>query len=95
VSDLRRPLLGVRVVASIGTWSVGWEGDIPADDCVRVGTIRTVAPPHPGPLRIELALAGDGVRARNEYVSDVVEDDVAPGRSRITRSESDGGRIDP
>jgi len=94
VSDLRRPLLGVRVVASIGTWSVGWEGDIPADDCVRVGTIRTVAPPRPGALRIELALAGDGVRARNEYVSEVVEDDVAPGRSRITRSESDGGRID-
>jgi len=93
VSDLRRPLLGVRVVATVGDWSGGWEGDIPADGCVRVGTIETVAPAEPGPVRVHLVLTGDGVRAENEYLSEVVQDPGMPGRNRITRTASDGGRI--
>jgi beta-mannosidase len=43
VSDLRRALEGARVIATLGDETVGWDGDIPADSCVKVGTVRTPA----------------------------------------------------
>ena len=44
VSDLRRPLPGARVVARMGAETWGWDGDLEADSCVRVGRIVTTAP---------------------------------------------------
>lgn len=61
VSDLREPVEGL--VAEVrATWAGGhhiWRftGDIPADECVRVGTIQMVVPDAPGPLELDLRLA--------------------------------------
>ena len=71
VSDLRTPLAGAEVSATVGwvggshTWR--WTGDVPADDCVRVGTISLLVPDVPGPLTI--ALEHDGLV--NTYTSSV------------------------
>lgn len=67
VSDRRRAVEAVTVTARLA-WAgdehrMSWEGDVPADACVRVGTIQAVVPPAPGPLTVELDLAGDDVRA--------------------------------
>jgi len=76
VSDLRHPVGRVRVVATLtwegGSRTWGWEGDVPADACVRVGTVRADAPPVTGPVRLELTLSGDGVAATSGYDTEVV-----------------------
>jgi beta-mannosidase len=74
VSDLRRPLPGARVTARLGTAPFTWEGDVPADACVRVGTVRAALPEAPGPVCLALALEADGgsVTARNTYATEVV-----------------------
>jgi beta-mannosidase len=63
VSDLRRALPAASVTATLGAQRWAWQGDIPADACVRVGTITGVA--ERGTLVLTL-VAGD-VRARAEY----------------------------
>jgi beta-mannosidase len=74
VSDLRRPLPGARVVARLGEERFGWEGLVPADACVRVGTVRAALPAKPGPVRLLLSLTADNgaLTARNEYCIAVV-----------------------
>jgi beta-mannosidase len=37
-----------------------WRGDVPADDCTRIGTVSFVVPDAPGSLALELALAPAG-----------------------------------
>lgn len=69
VSDLRVPIEGARVQARVGAHRQEWEGDIPADDCVLVGTVDTVAPDGPGRLVLELDLEGPGIKAANRYES--------------------------
>ena len=64
VSDLRSALEEVLVTATV-RWPGGdhawtWEGTVPPDSVVRVGTISIVVPDAPGALAIELALAGPG-----------------------------------
>ena len=81
VSDLRKALDAARVVATVGTHRFGWEGDVPADSCVKVGTLEATLPSTPGDLRLELALTAAGVCARNLY-------DL-----RITSSPPGGGTI--
>jgi beta-mannosidase len=76
VSDLRVPVHAARVTAHL-TWEGGsqewrWEGDIPADECVRVGIVRAVVPGAPGPLTLDLELDGGDVKAANRYTADVV-----------------------
>ncbi|TML64174.1 MAG: hypothetical protein E6G17_03430 [Actinobacteria bacterium] len=73
VSDLRVPLADVRVTATL-RWTGGshrwaWEGDVPVDGCVRIGTIQAVAPAAAGPLELELDLVHDDVKATNRYDS--------------------------
>ena len=75
VSDLRRPLEGVRVVARLGAWRVGWDGDIPADSVVKVGTIRTMVPPVPGMVSLVLKLDADGFSTTNVYETLVADDE--------------------
>jgi beta-mannosidase len=60
VSDLRVAVDDARVTARL-EWPGGhhewsWGGDIPADSCVRVGTLQTVVPEADGPLRLDLGL---------------------------------------
>jgi beta-mannosidase len=76
VSDLRAPVTGATVTACLA-WPGGehrwtWQGDVPADACVRVGTIQAVAPDSPGSLTLDLELASDGVKASNSYASSIV-----------------------
>jgi beta-mannosidase len=74
VSDLRHPLVGCRVVATV-TWNGGertWTfgGNVGADECVLVGHIATEVPNATGPLTLELALDGP-VHATNAYTAHV------------------------
>jgi beta-mannosidase len=60
VSDKREPIEGARVAAKL-TWPGGdhmwrWTGDVPADACVRVGTIQFVVPDVEGPLGLSLVM---------------------------------------
>src|SRR5262249_22297906 len=70
VSDLRRQLDGC-VITAVLAWRGGertwrWGGDVPADSCVRVGTIELTVPNAPGPLSLHLTLDGP-VHATNAY----------------------------
>ena len=69
VSDLRRDLNGLRCEATL-TWPGGahrwrFEGDVPADSCVRVGTLQLEAPGVEGELTLALSVDGAGVSATN------------------------------
>jgi beta-mannosidase len=74
VSDLHHPLVGCRVVATLGwnggerVWTFG--GNVGADECVLVGHIATEVPDVAGPLTLELALDGP-VHATNAYETHV------------------------
>jgi len=77
VSDLRRPLDGA-VVRALLRWRGGekawrYTGDIPADSCVRIGSLDYVLPPtaRRGPLTLELTLRWDGGQTTNSYLSRV------------------------
>jgi hypothetical protein len=37
------------------------------DSCTRIGAVEMDTPDGPGPLILELALVGDGVRVANRY----------------------------
>jgi hypothetical protein len=56
-----------------------WRGDVPPDDCTRIGTVQAVAPGTPGPLVLDLRLAPAGdprtVVAANRYTATVTEPD--------------------
>ena len=64
VSDRRHPIEDVVVTATV-SWTGGshewrWGGAVPADGCVRVGTMSVVVPDVAGELRVEATLAADG-----------------------------------
>jgi beta-mannosidase len=73
VSDLRAPVEGMVAKARLlwegGGHTWGWEGDVPADSCVRVGTIQALVPELPGPFALELTLDGPNIKATNAYHS--------------------------
>jgi beta-mannosidase len=73
VSDLRAPLAEAVVRATLhwtgGSHTWAWVGDVPADTCVRVGTVQAVVPDAPGPLRLELELEHPDAKAANRYES--------------------------
>ena len=71
VNDLRKPVRG-QVHAEL-RWSGGghdwtWEGEVPEDECVRVGTVQAVVPDAPGPLTLSLHLIGE-TDVTNRYES--------------------------
>jgi beta-mannosidase len=71
VSDLREPIEGV-IVEAVLSWpgdshSWRWQGDIPADECVRVGTVQAVVPEVLGPLALDLTLEHPRAKATNRY----------------------------
>jgi beta-mannosidase len=73
VSDLRLPVEGARVTATLrwegGSASWSWKGDVAADACVRVGMVQAVVPDAPGPLVLDLTLDADQAKAANRYES--------------------------
>ena len=73
VSDLRVALDAVRVRATLhwdgGEHSWAWGGDVPADSCVRVGTMQAVAPNAVGPIVLDLELEHAQVKTSNRYDS--------------------------
>jgi beta-mannosidase len=80
VSDLRTTLPRVRCTASLRGGGLSrqwqWEGDVPADSCVRVGTLQFLAPDAGGDLVLDLVLelapdAPDGAVVTNRYLSTV------------------------
>ena len=76
VNDLRRTLSALSVTATITSGTLapevaGWSGDVPADSCIWIGTVRSTLPATPGPLRLALVLDGDGITARNEYRTEI------------------------
>ncbi|MGH2686283.1 MAG: hypothetical protein ACRDJP_12525, partial [Actinomycetota bacterium] len=87
ISDLRRPCAATVITATL-SWPGGetawrWQGDLPADDCVRVGEVRVVVPDVEGELRLDLTLAGGSIDVRNSY------------GSMISPTREGDGRIDP
>jgi beta-mannosidase len=74
----RRDTLEQAVVDARLSWGDGgertwrWQGDVPADGCERVGTVRCSAPDVPGPLALSLTLTAGEVEASNRYESSVV-----------------------
>ena len=76
VNDLHHEL-GEAVLTAHVRWPGGsheWRfgGDVPADDCVRVGMVRFIAPDVPGPLELDLTLESDTIVATNRYRAEIV-----------------------
>ena len=67
-------LTTARLVWTGGEHRWDWGGDIPADACVRVGTIQALAPEVAGPFTLELALDAPDLKATNRYTSRVTSD---------------------
>ncbi|MCC7077395.1 MAG: hypothetical protein IT198_09735 [Acidimicrobiia bacterium] len=69
VSELRRPLAGLRLTAHLDGVEHEWGGDVPADSTVRVGCFEADAPAQPGTHTLSLLLSGiDGdVVSANAY----------------------------
>jgi beta-mannosidase len=75
VSDRRETLSELTVTATV-RWEGGehrraWTGDVPADACVRIGTLGFVVPDAPGALTLDLAGAGPGIDIANRYHSEI------------------------
>jgi len=78
VNDLRKPVRGqvrARLQWTGGAHEWRWEGEVPEDDCVRVGTVQAVVPHAPGPLTLTLALVGEAAVA-NRYDSAIRPSDA-------------------
>lgn len=73
VSDLRHVLESIACTATLrwvgGSHTWTWQGDTPADSCVRVGTIQLVVPDAPGQLWLDLTLEHGDQVATNRYHS--------------------------
>jgi beta-mannosidase len=75
VSDLRHLLPGARVDAELA-WPGGssewhWEGDIPVDGCVLVGTLQALVPDVQGELSLDLVVRAGDRAATNRYTTAV------------------------
>lgn len=77
VSDRRDEVASVRTTATVNfpdgsVHRQAWVGDLPADSCVRVGTIRVPSPDAIGPITIDLSASGHGIDITNQYVAQIV-----------------------
>ena len=75
VSDVRRVLERVTCTATLrwvgGEHSWRWQGDVPPDDCVRVGTAQFVVPDTAGELWFDLVLEHGDAVATNRYTTSI------------------------
>ncbi|MEQ1787223.1 MAG: sugar-binding domain-containing protein [Acidimicrobiales bacterium] len=76
ISDLRAQVDDAEITAEL-TWAGGgsrtwrWGGDIPADGCVRVGTVQIVVPDEPGPLVLALTCRHGAELVDNRYAATI------------------------
>ena len=81
VSDRREPLVSATVTAIV-IWPDGrevmttWNGDCPADVCVKVGRLDFDVPAAAGSATLLLALSAEGVEADNIYRFQVLTDET-------------------
>ncbi len=80
VSDLREPLLDAVCSAAL-RWPGGhhewrWEGEIPADSCVRVGIARFVVPDALGEMWLDLIVEHGQQVATNRYTATITSKPV-------------------
>jgi beta-mannosidase len=73
VSDVRRVLEATVCTANL-RWVGGdhrwqWTGDVPPDDCVRVGTVQFVVPDTTGEMWLDLTLEHGDVVVTNRYTT--------------------------
>ncbi|MEY4173735.1 MAG: hypothetical protein RI900_900, partial [Actinomycetota bacterium] len=73
VSDLRSPLIDAHCTATL-RWNGGeqcwrWRGDVPADSCVRVGTVQFVTPAVAVDLWLDLVVEHGDAVVTNRYTS--------------------------
>jgi hypothetical protein len=71
VSDLRVALDDGVVTAQL-SWAGGhrewrWAGAVPADGCVRVGTVEVETPDAPGPITLDLTFESGERKVSNRY----------------------------
>ncbi len=60
-----------RLVWAGGHHTWRWQGDVPADDCVRVGTVSAMVPDAPGAIDLDLDLVCGDLAVTNRYRSTV------------------------
>jgi hypothetical protein len=75
VSDRRAPILDAEVRAEL-RWTGGhhrwrWGDEVPADSCVRVGSIQFIVPDAPGALTLELTVDAGSDSSTNSYVGTI------------------------
>ena len=63
-----------------------WRGDVPPDDCVRVGIVRFVVPDAPGSIWLDLALVYGDEAASNRYEAII---------DALRHARAHGGRAHP
>jgi len=77
ISDVRRVLETVVCTATLrwpgGQHQWAWQGDIPPDSCVRVGTTQFVVPDVAGELWLDLVLEHGDLVATNRYTTHVAD----------------------
>jgi beta-mannosidase len=71
ISDVHH-ILEQAVCTATLRWSGGhhewnWAGDVPADSCVRIGTVQFVVPDAPGELWLDLTIDHGDEVASNRY----------------------------
>jgi hypothetical protein len=64
-----------RLVWAGGHHTWRWQGDVPADECVRIGTVSAMVPNAPGAMDLDLELVGDDVAVTNRYRSTITRRD--------------------
>jgi beta-mannosidase len=80
VNDLHQPLAPAVVTATL-SWAGGerswyFGGDVPSDECVKIGRVATIVPETLGSLRLELRFTAGDTTATNRYTTFVT---VRPG----------------
>lgn len=84
ISDLRQPLAGAVVTATVRVgdrvMARRWTGDLAPDTCAFVGRLQAEVPAGHGPLLIDLELEAAGTVVTNRYRSTVIPSAEAASR---------------
>ena len=75
VSDLREPFEAtvtarLDMAGTAAEWT--WGGEVPADSCVRVGTVQAIVPDTDGRLTLDLSLESSVAKTSAAYESEIV-----------------------
>ena len=65
----------VAIDVHVGHHTWRWQGDVPADECIRIGTVSAMVPNAPGAMDLDLELICDDVAVTNRYRSTITRRD--------------------